>query len=152
MKITMLKKMTLNNKNEITLLFAEVFCNEPWNDDWSDKKQLNLYIQDLMGNQNSLTLGYYIDEELIGIAMGHIRHWYSGTEYSIDEFCIRTDVQGKGIGSQFIKEIEHYLLENKIEQIFLLTEKHVPAFTFYKKNGFYQLNDNVAFVKKIETV
>lgn len=33
--------------------------------------------------------------------------------------------------------------------IFLLTENNVPAFEFYKKIGFYELKNNVAFVKKL---
>ncbi len=33
--------------------------------------------------------------------------------------------------------------------IFLLTDKDVPAYGFYRKQGFYELKDNVAFAKKI---
>ena len=47
--------------------------------------QLHLYIQDLVGQSNSLTFGLFEGTELIGISMGHIKHWYTGTEYFIDE-------------------------------------------------------------------
>lgn len=39
-------------------LFVSVFTKEPWNDDWSDENQLRLYIQDLTGQKNSMTLAY----------------------------------------------------------------------------------------------
>lgn len=55
-------------------LFVSVFTKEPWNDDWSNENQLQLYIHDLMGQHNSLTFGLYEESELIGISMGHIRH------------------------------------------------------------------------------
>ncbi|MGN0665030.1 MAG: GNAT family N-acetyltransferase [Huintestinicola sp.] len=117
-------------------LFFTVFSNEPWNDDWSDENQLHLYIQDLVGQSNSLTFGLFEKTELIGISMGHIKHWYTGTEYFIDELCIDTTKQGQGIGTMFLKMIEKACKELELTQIFLLTENNVPAFEFYKKMFF----------------
>lgn len=59
------------------------------------------------------------NEKLIGVSMGHIKHWYSGTEYYIDELCIQTDKQGNGIGTYFLKEIEKGIKEIGLVQIFL---------------------------------
>ena len=42
-------------------LFVSVFTKEPWNDDWSDENQLELYLHDLVGQSNSLTFGLYED-------------------------------------------------------------------------------------------
>lgn len=95
------KRIGMNEIEIIKELFTSVFTVEPWNDDWSNQEQLDLYLSDLVGQSNSLTFGLFEDEQLIGVAMGHIRHWYSGTEYYIDELCIRTDRQGNGIGTFF---------------------------------------------------
>lgn len=130
-------------------LFVSVFTKDPWNDDWSDEKQLQLYILDLIGQNNSLTFGLYEGAELIGISMGHIRHWYSGTEYYIDELCISTSKQGNGVGTIFMDKVEEACRESGMTHIFLLTENDVPAFEFYKKRGFYQLKNNVAFAKEL---
>ena len=130
-------------------LFVAVFTAEPWNDDWSDENQLQLYIHDLIGQNNSLTFGLYEGAELIGISMGHIKHWYTGTEYYIDELCISTSMQGKGVGTLFVSEIEKACKELGLTHIFLLTENNVPAFTFYKKQRFYELKNYVAFAKKL---
>ncbi len=46
-------------------LFFSIFSAEPWNDDWSDKEQLNTYIKELMGNFNSLSYGLFLEDELI---------------------------------------------------------------------------------------
>lgn len=54
---------------EIAELFANVFTQELWNDDWSDREQLRHYIHDLTGQGNSLTFGLYQDEELVGVSM-----------------------------------------------------------------------------------
>lgn len=130
-------------------LFVSVFTKEPWNDDWSDENQLRLYIQDLTGQKNSMTFGLFEETELIAVSMGHIRHWYSGTEYYIDELCVHTTKQGQGIGAQFVGEIEKACRALGMTHIFLLTENNVPAFEFYKKQGFYQLENNAAFAKEL---
>ena len=60
-------------------LFRRVFTQEPWQDDWSDADQLRLYLHDLTGQSNSLTFGLFAGGALVGLSMGHVRHWYSGT-------------------------------------------------------------------------
>ena len=92
---------------------------------------------------------FYENEELISISMGHIRHWYSGTEYYIDELCVQTDKQGSGIGTYFLNKIEKAIKEIGMANIFLQTENNVPAYGFYQKNGFYELKRHVSFAKKL---
>ncbi|SEQ13235.1 aminoglycoside 6'-N-acetyltransferase I [Treponema bryantii] len=132
------KRLSINDKEIIKNLFTSVFTIAPWYDDWSDTNQLDMYINDLVGQGYSLTYGLFDDAELIGIALGYVKHWYSGTEYIINEFCIKTDRQGAGAGSFFIAEIEKAIKELGIKQIFLLTDSNVPAYNFYKKNGFVE--------------
>ena len=143
------KRIGMNEKEMIKELFTSVFTIEPWNDDWSNQEQLDLYLSDLVGQSNSLTFGLFEAGELIGVSMGRIRHWYSGTEYYIDELCVRTDKQGNGIGTYFVNEIEKAIKEIGLVQIFLQTESSVPAYGFYQKNGFLELKEHVTFVKRV---
>lgn len=130
-------------------LFVSVFTKEPWNDNWSDAAQLHAYIQDLTGQGNSLTFGLYEGAALIGLSMGRTKHWYTGTEYCIDEFCIRTGGHGKGAGTFFMGKIEEACKELGMTHIFLLTDKDIPAYGFYRKLGFTELESNVAFAKEL---
>ena len=143
------KKIGINEIEIIKELFAGVFTIEPWNDDWSNQEQLNLYLLDLIGQCNSLTYGLFENGKLIGVSMGHIKHWYSGTEYYIEELCIQTNKQGNGIGTLFLKKIEKAIKELGLVQIFLQTESTVPAYEFYQKNGFCELKEHVSFAKRI---
>lgn len=143
------KRLDENDTEAIRELFVSVFTGEPWYDDWSDENQLKLYIHDLTGQSNSLTFGLYEGNELIGLSMGQIRHWYSGTEYIIDELCISTSKQGMGAGTLFVKEIEKACKELGMKYIFLLTDKNAPAFEFYKKLNFDEHKSNVAFAKEL---
>ena len=145
-----LKRLGPEDREEIKALFVSVFTKEPWCDDWSGGEQLDLYIRDLTGQSYSLTYGLYDGaDELIGISLGYIKHWYSGTEYIINELCIRTDRQGAGAGTFFIREIEKAARDLGLKQIFLLTGSNVPAYAFYRKNGFTESKTSVAFSKTV---
>lgn len=144
-----LKKLSKADKDLITIFFKEVFTKEPWNDDWSDEQQLDQYIMELIGNSNSMTLGFFEDAKMVGLAMGYIRHWYEGTEYHIDELCITTNMQGKGIGTEFIKQIEGYMKTEGLSRIFLQTDRNMPAYEFYKKRRFVEMPDQVSFIKAL---
>lgn len=145
-----IKQCMMLDFNDIKDLFTDVFTKNPWNDDWSNENQLNAYLMDLMGQQNSLTFGLYDKEQLIGISLGHIKHWYEGTEYYIDELCVLTKQQGNGIGTKFLELLEIELYKRNIHHFFLLTDSDVPAYSFYKQLGFHELEKNVAFTKKVD--
>lgn len=130
-------------------LFASVFTEEPWNDDWSDGKQLEAYLHDLTGQSNSLAFGLYEGSELVCLSLGRVKHWYTGAEYCIDEFCVQTARQGQGLGGLFMEKIEAACKDRGMTHIFLLTDRDVPAYGFYRKLGFYELESNVAFAKKL---
>ena len=150
----------MSNKNSIKILsisdfdlikdiFFTIFTNDPWNDDLSNEDQLNKYILDIIDNKNSLSIGLVTNHEIIGIALGSIMHWYTGTEYYIKEFCIKKAYQNKGIGTIFIKKIEEYLIENKIAAIILSTDRNTPAYYFYEKNNSTELPKSCFFHKKL---
>ncbi|MDE6593178.1 MAG: GNAT family N-acetyltransferase [Oscillospiraceae bacterium] len=141
------KELGKENRNEIKALFKEVFMNAPWNDDWSDEEQLDSYLDELTGEKSSLTVGLFEDGELIGLSMGCIRHWWQGTEYYIFEFCIRADKQGSGRGTAFLGDVIRIAKEKGVTHIFLQTERSAPAYGFYRKNGFEELEGHVSLVK-----
>ena len=130
-------------------LFLGVFTRDPWNDDWSDKDQLHAYMSDISGNPNSLSFGLFEADELVGISLGSVIHWYSGTEYYIREFCVATESQHKGYGSFFLDKIQPCLAEKSITAIILSTDKDTPAYRFYGKNGFYAIEKSVFFYRNI---
>ena len=143
------KRMGQEERGAVKELFLSVFTAEPWKDDWSDQEQLDAYLHDLTGQSNSLTYGLYEGDTLTGVSMGNIRHWFTGTEYYIDEFCIRPDRQGRGLGTLFLKEIEKAIKDLGLTQIFLQTESTVPAYGLYQKNGFNELTEHVSFAKRV---
>lgn len=142
-----LKELGIKDIERIKSYFVAVFTEAPWNDDWSDEEQLHAYMLDLIGNRNSLTLGFFENDSMVGLAMGEIKHWYEGTEYFINELCIKREEQGRGLGTQFLAQIGKYVKRRGVKNLFLLTERNMPAYEFYRKNGFIELENNVALFK-----
>ena len=129
-------------------LMADIFWREPWNDTWSGR-QLHAYITELMENKNSLAFGLFQDENMIGMAVGKTVSWMDGKEYWIDEFGIVPQAQKKGTGSGFMEAIGEKVKEKGISSLALLTDRNMPAYRFYKKNGFEEKKEMVFFSKKV---
>lgn len=145
--MTELRRLSVDDIDEIKSLFRDIFTSEPWNDDLSDDGQLEGYIIDIIGNRNSLALGLYENGVLTGISLGNVMHWYMGTNYYIIELGIKPECQGRGLGTEFLRMIEEYIHANGISCIFLQTERNMPAYDFYRKNGFDLLDGHVSLTK-----
>ncbi len=144
---TVLKELNRNDLPEIMNLFRETFTGPPWNEDWQDE-QLENYLRDLTEVRTPVILGMYADDILTGVSIGNIRHWCGGTEYHIEELFIRRDMQNRGLGTQFLQMIEEYLKERNIRQIFLITDRNMPACEFYRTHGFTELPEHISFFRE----
>lgn len=142
----MLKVKRLNKKKdfeEIKRLFSSVFTKEPWFDDRSDESKLDKYVKDLTLQANSLSLGLYLDDELIGIALWLVVTFYDGVQYRIDELCIKNEKQNSGYGSKLLDLINGFAKKKRFRYIILNTHRNVYAFNFYLKNGYQENKTNV---------
>jgi len=146
----MIKRLTYEHMEDVKKLFLSVFTQPPWHDHWPSDAYVTRYLDDLMNQQNSLSLGYYHQDELVGLSLGYTFHWWQGKDYFIKEFCIKRDLQGQGIGSSFLHEMENELLSLGIEAMYLITERDVPAYHFYQKNDFFELKNSVMFAKNMK--
>ena len=130
-------------------LFKKAFAGEPWNDDWSDRTQLLEYVKEISSNCNALNYGFVRDGKLIAMSIGMIRHWWEGTNYNIEELCVDPNFQGQGIGTHLMSLIEDEIREKGLHGIFLQTDSDKPAFKFYTKNGFNNLETHVSLYKSV---
>lgn len=136
---------------EIAVLYQNAFIGEPWNDDWSDNTQLEEYIKDVSCYFTGLNYGLVKDGKLVAVSLGSVRHWWEGTNYNIEEFCVNPAEQRKGIGSKFMGMIENDIKKNGFAGIFLQTDEDKPSYRFYVENNFKNLPSHVSLYKSVES-
>lgn len=129
-------KMESNMLDECVDLYINTFTKEPWYDVYESRNQVVNFFKNHF--ENNYFFGYVgiLDEKIVALSIGMKKPWIKGMEYYIDELCVSYELQGKGIGSSFIKEIEHDIKQLGMNGILLLTEKDYPSEKFYIHNGF----------------
>ncbi len=129
-------KLSKEHIEECADLFIEVFTKAPWNDTYDSRTQVIDFFQNHMDNDYFVGYGLESQNRMIAASIGMKKPWINGMEYYIDQFYVKTDWQGKGTGSLFLKLIESEIRTEKMNAIILNTEKGFPAENFYLKNGF----------------
>jgi aminoglycoside 6'-N-acetyltransferase I len=59
----------------------------------------------------------------------------TGTEYYIREFCVARDLQGRGIGRDFLERIEGFISRRGVRAIILSTDTDAPRTPFTARMG-----------------
>lgn len=133
--------------DECVDLYMDTFSKEPWNDEYESRQQVVDFFNSHF--KNNYFLGYVaiIDKKIIALSIGMKKPWIKGMEYYIDEFCVSDLMQGQGIGSEFLKEIEKINEADEIYGMILNTEKEYTSYNFYIKNGFKSINNLIVLGK-----
>lgn len=129
-------------------LFTKVFNNKPWNDKWTletASKRLN----DIFVAPNFEGVVYIEEDEIKGAIFGNYEQYYDGIHYNLKELFISNEIQGTGIGSKLIAELERRLKEIGVTAILLFTSKGNGTNNFYLKNNFMELSEMVIMGKQI---
>ena len=140
-------KMSEEHVEECTDLYIDAFTKSPWHDAYDSRAQVVSFFQNHMAN--NYFLGYVLKGQtgIAALCIGMKNPWIQGTEYYIDQFCVKPALQGKGIGSVFLKSIEAEMRKEGINAIILNTERGFPSEKFYLKNGFKPLDGLITFIK-----
>lgn len=125
--------------NDCVDLFIETFTKEPWNDVYESREQVVKFISNHYNNNYFLGYAALLDNKVVALSIGMKKPWIEGFEYYIDEFCVSYEMQGRGIGTWFIKAIEEDIKKQGLNAIILNTEINKPSYKFYEKNGFKHL-------------
>lgn len=138
---------TIEYLEEAIDVFIDTFTKDPWNDVYDSREQVKDYFINYFNNNYFLGYIGLIDNKVVSLSVGMKKPWINGMEYYIDEFCVSNSMQGQGIGSLFLKEIDKFLVEKNVCGMILNTEKNYPSHKFYEKNGFKVLGDLIVLGK-----
>jgi aminoglycoside 6'-N-acetyltransferase I len=148
-EIFLMRKFTMEYTDKCAELFKEVFSAYPWYDDWVSIEQTRIYLMELI--ENPVFEGFVACEgpNIVAVCFGHKRSWWMGKEFFIDEFYVRNESQGNGIGTKMLNYVKESLFEDDYKRLVLLTNKGIPAEEFYIKNGFYNNKNRTVMVNEL---
>ncbi|EKF86746.1 GNAT family N-acetyltransferase [Methanobacterium formicicum] len=143
------RRFNWKDLDECAALFKKVFSADPWFDEWVSLDQSRKYLKELI--QNPVFEGFLMCEgsKIVAVCLGHRRSWWMGKEFFVDEFFVENGRQGNGIGTKTVDYLVEILREDGYTRLTLLTNKNIPAETFYLKNGFYNNEKRTVMVKTI---
>lgn len=136
-----IQKLDHSQIDECSLLFMDVFSREPWNEQYESEEEVRNYFLNFLSFDNCLGFVGLENERIIAVCIGMRKPWLKGIEYYIDQFYVASEYQRSGIGSFFLSEIEQYIESIGMKGILLNTEKGYPSYSFYRKNGFTEIDD-----------
>jgi len=148
-RVLVFRRFNWKDLDECSALFKKVFSADPWFDEWVSLDQSRNYLKELV--QNPVFEGFLMceDSKIVAVCLGHRRSWWMGKEFFMDEFFVETGRQGNGIGTKTVDFLVDILREDGYTRLTLLTNKNIPAETFYLKNGFYNNEKRTVMVKTI---
>jgi len=144
----MIRKMELFDINRLAEIYFEIFTSSEWNYSWLTFGNTLRYLTDMYNSPKFFGYSLIIDDELNGGCFGDISDYFLHKGYYIKEVFLELKLQKKGLGRAFLTEIEADLQKKSIDNITLVTSKNIPAYGFYKKNGYVD-SAETAFMLKI---
>lgn len=145
-----MRKFTIKDTDKCAELFKEVFSAYPWYDDWVSIDQARNYLMELIENPVFEGFVAYKCLNIVAVCFGHKRSFWTGKEFFIDEFYVRNESQGNGIGTNMLNYVKESLIEEDYKRLVLLTNKGIPAEDFYIKNEFYNNQKRTVMVNELQ--
>jgi len=145
----LIRKFAIGDIDKCAELFKEVFSAYPWYDNWVSFEQARTYLMELI--ENPVFKGYvaYNGHDMVAVCFGRKRSFWTGKEFFIDEFYVKNESQGNGIGTRMLDYVKESIIEENYRCLILLTNRGIPAEEFYIKNGFYNNQNRTVMVKEL---
>jgi len=115
--------------------FVSAYNSEPWCENWTVDSAI-ARLGELRHRARAASLVCVIDGVVVGAAFIHARTYQDASEIYIDEFFVRPEAQGKGVGKALVEAVREYARNIGADGLTLLTDDDKPAFEFYRAQGF----------------
>lgn len=140
-----LRQLTPADQADCARLLVQVFNQPPWNDNWTVERAA-AYVQDFFDAPRFRGFAALDGMRLIGMCLGHVKLWWQDDEYCLDEFCIHSDYQRRGLGGQLLGYARRQLAAEGVACCTLLTASGTPAEAFYRGRGFRRVDEMIFMV------
>ncbi len=144
----MKKDNIIEEIEEKDLIQLQKLLKNVFNNNINYEKMKDLY-KKTKDNKNVYTIGYYINDNLIGTVTLNILTLPSGKEATIWDLAVQEEYRRLGIATKLMKRAEEIAKQQEITRIWLFSGFHRKyAHKLYRNLG-YDENRDKAFVKYI---
>lgn len=120
------------------------FKEPPWNEAWTYEQAYDR-IDEIMSAR--ISRGYVCMDggKCVSMLCGRIMTYQEQKLFYIDEFSVHPDYQRQGVGSRMLAFLRAELKKEprQISHMSLITERGFPSVSFYEKNGFVELTNEL---------
>lgn len=128
-------------------LYMDTFADPPFNYSWMERDRIRRYFVDMENTPGFKGFVYERDGALAGLCLGTVQDYFACCVYDIKELVVAADCRGSGVGTELLTGAEERLAGLGVELMSLATSAELPAFGFYKKNG-YEVSDSTVWMGK----
>lgn len=140
--------ITEENVHECVAVYMKAYNCPPWNYHWTEDRAKE-YLAEYVGCKTFKGFALYVDNTLVAAVLAHTKTWWTNKQLMIDEFFVSQDHQRKGYGKILLSYCDRYASEHQIQSIVLMTNKYMPSYRFYDKEGYTTTEQYVFMFKQV---
>lgn len=144
----MIVPITTEIIDDCTSVYLKAYNSAPWNYHWTFDKA-RTYLLEYMNCKQFAGFALYDEGKIAGAAFAHTKTWWTNQQLMIDEFFISQDRQRMGYGKKLLAYCDQYAAEQQIGSVVLMTNKYMPSFKFYDKEGYTMTEQYVFMFKQV---
>lgn len=118
------------------------FAEAPWNEVWTYDQAFDR-IDGIMSARVSRGWVCMDGDVCVSMLCGRIMTYQDAKLFYIDEFSVRPAYQRRGVGSRMLAHVRGDLKAERISHMSLITERGFPSVSFYERNGFVELTNEL---------
>jgi len=144
----MINPITAENIDECVYVYLKAYNCPPWNYNWTFVKARE-YLLEYMAGEQFVGFALYHEGKVAGAAFAHTKTWWTGRQLMIDEFFVSREKQRMGYGKKILAYCDHYAFAHQIGTVVLMTNKYMPSYKFYDKEGYTATEQYVFMFRQV---
>ena len=143
----MIITITTENVEDCVPAYLMAYNSPPWNYHWTYEKASE-YLSEYINCKQFVGFALYEDGKVVAAVFAHSKTWWTHKQLMIDEFFVSLERQKMGYGKKMLRHCDQYASDHKISSIVLMTNKYMPSYKFYIKEGYTETEQYVFMFKQ----
>ena len=131
-------------------IYVDAFTAPPLDYSFLNEPKAERYIRDLTRVPGFLGYTFWVKDEMVAFCFGKLDNYFEGVMFEVEELAVASAHHRSGVGSTVMALLETKLAGYGVAAVNLNTSRNLPAYGFYLKNGYEEIQENVALMKWLQ--